>query len=127
MKAISPQVLDIYRQEMRSRIERLRVALVLCGGPDPAARASALYDSHLQAHTIKGTSIQLGYASAGRFGAVVCALLEQARESGNIDQLDVDRIDRGCNAFITWLDQGQVFDRQLKLAADIIEGRGDGL
>lgn len=122
----SAQLQEIYREEMRSRIEKLRLSMALSGAIDPKARAGALYDAHLQAHTMKGTSEQLGYREAGSLAAAMSEVLEQARADDELPPDASANVERGCNAFITWLEGGQQAPRPLLIAAGAFARRAGG-
>lgn len=108
---------QIYDEELRSRISQLRLALALCGASEVKARKQALYDAHLQAHTIKGSSEQLGFKEAARLAGAMSGALEDARSQDILGQVVRERIERGCNAFLTWVDNGRTAARPLTFAA----------
>lgn len=108
---------EIYVDEMRSRVEKLRLSIALSGAIDERARVSALYDAHLQAHTIKGTSQQLKYEEAAFLGAAMSDALEAAREAKQVTRPVAAAVERGCNALLAWLDGGLATPRPLVVAA----------
>jgi hypothetical protein len=97
------QLWDIYCTEMTERVERLRLTVPRCASADAASRSTALYDAHLQAHTIKGTSQQLGLREAAALGAAMSSALEQAREDGILANVVRENVERGCKAMLVWL------------------------
>jgi len=107
----------IYIEEMRGRVDQLRLSLALSGAIDQKARAAALYDAHLQAHTIKGTSEQLGYTEAAALGAAMSGALEKARADNKLLKAVQSNIERGCNAMIAWLEADLGATRPLVIAA----------
>lgn len=112
----SADILKIYDEEMRQRVTKLRLALSLVGSIDAKSRAAALYDAHLQAHTIKGTSEQLGFAEVALLASRMVEALEAAREAGSLASSAATGIDRGANAIIAWLDGGRKTIRPLTIA-----------
>lgn len=113
---VSGALREIYCEEMRGRIEKLRLALALCAAVDPKARAAALYDAHLQAHTMKGTSEQLGYRDASRLAAAMSSSLELAREANQLARDAAANVERGCNAFLAWLESDLASTRPMVIA-----------
>jgi chemotaxis protein histidine kinase CheA len=100
---VEPDLEQIYADEMRERVAKLRAAMIACESGDLQARAAALYDAHLQAHTIKGTSQQLGKKEAAALGTAMSSSLERAREAGELPTSTRDHVDRGCAALLAWL------------------------
>lgn len=114
---MDPRLQEIYQDEMRQRIENLRLALAMCGARDERARREALYEAHLQAHTMKGTSEQLGFKDAARLGAAMSDALELGRERNELSKSVVGHLERGCTTFSTWLDNGRKSGHSLVIAA----------
>jgi len=108
---------DIYQDEMRQRVEKLRMSLVLARAEDAATRREALYDAHLHAHTIKGTSEQLGLNAAAQLGSAMSDALEHAREEQAVAPGVKSDIDRACNALTVWIDSGLEDQRAMVMAA----------
>lgn len=113
---MEPKLLEIYQSEMRMRVERLRAALARAGARDPKSRAESLYDAHLQAHTIKGTSQQLKFEAAAELAAAMTDSLVRARESGELTVAATRPIERACNAMLAWLDNPMGSSRNLTIA-----------
>ena len=107
---------DIYQDEMRQRVEKLRQALALAKAQDVATRREALYDAHLHAHTIKGTSQQLGLDSAAHLGGAMSDALEHAREEQEVTPGVRSDIDRACNALSVWIESGLEEQRPILMA-----------
>jgi chemotaxis protein histidine kinase CheA len=121
----SDALLEIYDQEMRQRVTKLRLALALAGSADARARAEAMYDAHLQAHTIKGTSEQLGFQEVATMAARMVTVLEQAREKDELEPEPARGLDRASNALVAWLDDGRKTTSPLTIAtAALAAGAG---
>jgi hypothetical protein len=114
---MSSKLLEIYAEEMRTRVEKLRLAMALARAADPKARADALYDAHLQAHNMTGTSQQLQFDEAAELTSAMSDGLERAREDAQLSSPLATELERGCAAIVTWLGSGRRNAMPLSAAA----------
>ncbi len=116
----------IYVAEMTRRMLQLGQILEKWSGDSVVVTppSAELYNAHLHAHNLKGTSEQLAFTNVAELASVMSSLLARSRDVGQVTKAETVMLDQGRKAVLAWLQSNLDDERPLKSALGAFEVAG---